>query len=172
MWKSKWLNLESGGGFDAANRRTYLIIIWYYCCSQVVCLGQDFKNLAMKIQQKTHDTSWLSGKSPSDYKKGNITPIFRKGRKEDAENDSPVSPMSVPEKMTEWILLEEMLGHMQDVEVIWENQHSFTKSRSCLMHLVAFCDGVTALVDKGRASDVVYLDLSKSRVLHHILISK
>jgi len=72
----------------------------------------------MKIQQKTHDTSWLSGKSPSDYKKGNITPIFRKGRKEDAENDSPVRPMSVPEKMTEWILLEEMLGHMQDVEVI------------------------------------------------------
>ncbi|GAB0185724.1 mitochondrial enolase superfamily member 1 [Grus japonensis] len=95
------------------------------------------------------EKSWQSGEVPTNWKRGNRTPIFKKGKKEDPGNYRPVSLTSVPGKIMEQTLLETMLRHMEDKEVI-------------------------ALVEKGRATDIIYLDLCKAfdTVPHDILVSK
>lgn len=54
---------------------------------------------------------------------------------------------------------------------MWES--GFTKCKPYLSNLVAFYDGVTTTVDKGKATDVGYRDSSKTfdTVHHNILLS-
>jgi len=66
-----------------------------------------------------------------------------------------------------------MVRHMENKEVIGDSEHSFPKGKSCLTNLVTFYNRVTVLVDKRRATDVIYLDLSEAfdTVPDNILVS-
>jgi len=106
--------------------------------------------------------SWLSGEVPEDWSLADVTPIYKKGRKEDPGNYRPVSLTSVPGKVMEQIILGEITWHARGVQGIRPSQHGFMKGRLRLTNLISFYDCVTRLVDEGEAVDVVYLGLAKS----------
>ncbi|CAM4584870.1 unnamed protein product [Lepidochelys kempii] len=120
------------------------------------------------------ENSWRPGEVPEDWKKANVVPIFKKGKKEDPGNYRPVSLTSVPGKIMEQVLKESILKHLHERNVIRNSQHGFTKGKSCLTNLIAFYDEITGSVDEGKAVDVLFLDFSKAfgMVSHSILVSK
>ncbi|KAF4795924.1 hypothetical protein TURU_088866 [Turdus rufiventris] len=105
-------------------------------------------------------------------------------RNNECRNNKYIEVMFVRSKSTyfkktsktclEKLLLEAVLRHREDRKVIWDSQHSFTNDKSCLTNPVALYDGVIAVVDNGRATDAIYLDLCKAFDMgpHHILLSK
>ncbi|KAK4813509.1 hypothetical protein QYF61_009235 [Mycteria americana] len=114
-----------------------------------------------------YQQSWLTREVPVDWKLANVTPIYKKGQKEDPGNYCPVSLTSVPGKVMEQIILGAITRHVQDNQVIRPSQHEFMKGRSCLTILISFSD-------KGKAVEVLCLDFSKAfdSISHSILLEK
>ncbi|KAF1444227.1 hypothetical protein FQV21_0013191, partial [Spheniscus demersus] len=114
-----------------------------------------------------YQQSWLTGEVPDDWRLANVTPIYKKGRKEDPGNYRPVSLTSVPGKIMERFILRALTRHVRDNQGIRPSQHGFMRGRSCLTNLISFYDQVTRLVDEGKAVDVAF-----DTVSHSILLEK
>ncbi|GAB0190597.1 mitochondrial enolase superfamily member 1 [Grus japonensis] len=98
------------------------------------------------------ERSWRRGEVPKDWRKANVTPVFKKG-KEDPGNYRPVSLTSVPGKVMEQLILGAVSKLFGEEKVVRSGQHGFTKGKSCLTNLIAFYDGMSGWVDEGRPLD-------------------
>ncbi|XP_056343063.1 triadin isoform X5 [Oenanthe melanoleuca] len=118
------------------------------------------------------EKSWQSGRVPTEWKSGNIIPFFKKADKEELGNDRSVSLPSMSDKIMEQLLLETLLRNTENNEMIAGSQHGITKAKSCLTNFLAVYHSVTAVVDEGRATGIISLDLNKDTVPRDIYVSK
>ena len=119
-------------------------------------------------------TSLEQRKAVRDWKLQNISPLFKKGSKDDPGNYRPISLTSVPGKMLESIIADDMMSHLEHNKLILDSQHGFRSGRSCLTNLVDFFHDMFSIYDKSRAVDILYLDFRKAfdKVPHKRLMAK
>ena len=102
------------------------------------------------------------GVVPGDWREANVTPIFKKGAKSNPSNYRPVSLTSVPGKLLESLIKDELMDHFKKNRVIFPSQHGFMPNKSCTSNLLEFFDLVTKIVDGGEPFDAVFLDFAKA----------
>jgi len=65
-----------------------------------------------------------------DWRKPNVIPIFKKGKKEDRGNYRTIGLTLIPRKVMEQLILEATSRHIKDEKIIRNSQHGSTK-RKC-----------------------------------------
>jgi hypothetical protein len=138
----------------------------------------------MVLKQCAHNLtkplSWIfqrslnTGMVPTDWKRANICPIYKKGSKREAGNYRPVSLTSVVCKLMETLIKESLIIFVEQNKIISNCQHGFLKGKSCLTNLLESFEIWTRAVDEGYGLDIIYLDYKKAfdTVPHHRLIFK
>ena len=118
--------------------------------------------------------SLMEGKIPNDWRKANITPIFKKGSRTSPNNYRPVSLTSILCKCMETIVKRKVLDHLVQNKLICNEQHGFTPGRSCTTQLLDTLDCWTNILDEGGHVDAVYTDFKKAfdSVPHRRLLLK
>ncbi|KFP81386.1 hypothetical protein N311_04754, partial [Apaloderma vittatum] len=79
---------------------------------------RDLAAVITKPLSITYQQSWLPGEVSSDWKSADVTPIYKKGRKDSPGNYRSVSLTSVLGKLMEQVILSCIMRHMQDNQVI------------------------------------------------------
>jgi hypothetical protein len=116
--------------------------------------------------------SFNEGKIPTDWKKANVTAIFKKGDKRVPGNYRPVSLTSVVCKIMEKLIRGRILSHLQTHNLLSENQFGFLGGRSTLIQLLITVEKWTEALERGEEVDVVFLDFKKAfdKVSHKRLL--
>ena len=104
----------------------------------------------------------------------NVVPIFKKGDRSKPANYHPVSLTAICCKQLEHIIVSNTLQHLNDHNILTDNQHGFRRGRSCETQLIITTDDFARSLDKSAQIDVAVLDFSKAfdRVPHQRLLSK
>ena len=118
--------------------------------------------------------SLRTGLVPADWRKATVTPIFKKGPKGDPGNYRPVSLTSIPCRMMESIIKDDLMPYLTENKLLRESQHGFLTGRSCTTNLIKFTDKITRILDEGKCADVFYLNFAKAfdKVPHGRLLTK
>ena len=135
------------------------------CCGSVIlsCHTPWLSSLILLCSMtKSHPPgSWQM--SPQYFKKGDNTCV---------ENYRPMSLLRLVSKVLERCIHQKILPFLQPI--IFDGQHGFIPTRSCVTQLVDFTHNLVSTYDRGCDTDVVYLDFSKAfgSVNHSKLIEK
>ena len=116
----------------------------------------------------------VTGEIPDDWKKGNISSIYKKGARNRAENYRPISLTSIVCKLMEKFIKQEIQDYLLDNDLLSKIQHGFISGRSTVTQLLRYLDECIEQICDGSVVDAIYLDFSKAfdTVPHRRLMSK
>ena len=152
------LNSNKAHGHDNISTRMLKI------CGDTIC-----KPLELFFKQ-----ALTTGLFPSEWKKGNIVPCYKKGDKQNLKNSRPVSLLPICGKIFERLIFNEMFRFFLANNILASKQSGFKPGDSCINQLLSITHEIYSSFDDGFEVRSVFLDISKAfdKVWHEEIIFK
>lgn len=103
-----------------------------------------------------------TGIYPDTLKIGCVIPIFKKGNKLECVNYRPITKLCVFDKIFEQVLLTRLQNHLNNNNIINENQFGFIKNSNTLAACTNCMENIYNLIEKNKYIALISIDLEKA----------
>ena len=174
------------------NRRLNSFYMAETCQNEIINIINDFKNFSprhdeipMFLVKKVVDLlivpllyicnlSLNNGVFPNKLKIAKVTPIFKKGQKDNIGNYRPISVLPTFSKLLEKIVHCRLSSYLNSFNIIGNSQYGFREGRSTTAAVLSLTDYILKAFDDKNFVVGLFLDLIKAfeTVDHSILLRK
>jgi hypothetical protein len=118
--------------------------------------------------------SFAQGKFPNNLKTAKVYPKFKQGDPTETKNYRPISLLSTFSKIMEKIVLARLLQHLSRHQLLTDEQHGFTASKSTNTAIISIVENIIKSIEEGDTTTAVFLDYSKAFdcISHELLLKK
>ena len=115
-----------------------------------------------------------TGTLPKYWVSARVSPIFKKGDKNDPANYTPISLTCILCILMEHIIASNLIRHFNKNNFLYDLQHGFREKRSCEAQLIQLVEGLGRQLTLGNQTGIVLFDFSKAfdKVSHLELLFK
>ena len=122
----------------------------------------DAAEIVAKPLTKLINASLTSGFIPDDWKCAKVTPLFKKGKKNEMDNYRPISVLPVASKLLERAVHSQLYTFLNEHHLLNPYQCGFRKYHSTESAAISFTDSVRRGMDQGLLTGAVFIDLRKA----------
>ena len=111
---------------------------------------------------------------PSKLKLAKLTPLFKKGSRQDKDNYRPISVLSIFSKIFEKAMFKRLYGYLESHNIFYPLQFGFRQKCSTDHALIKITESIRNSIDNNEFGCGIFIDLKKAfdTVNYSILLSK
>lgn len=116
----------------------------------------------------------MSNKYPDELKIAKVIPIFKSGNKVHVENYRPISILTTFSKLTEKIIYNQQMMHLEQTNFFNANQYGFIRKSNTSVACINLVQTIQDSLDKRKITASLFIDLKKAFdvVKHDLVIDK
>ena len=139
-----------------------------------VRLLKDSAHLISTPLSYIFNLSLENGIFPDYLKTAKVTPIYKKGPREDPGNYRPISVLPIIAKIFEKIVNKRVVEFLDSNAILYKHQYGFRKKYSTKLSVINLINALVKSIDEGKHTLGIFVDFKKAfdTINHKILLSK